>query len=116
MVVTNFLLFPKCFQVNLDTRELVWSRFDGGDKALGTIDVREIKELRPGKQSKEFQKWSNDVKNCDDELCFSIFYGPEFRLKTISLVLLLKSDNETPDAKSKSEVKNWIDGNAFVSY
>ena len=97
--------------MNLDTRELVWSRCDGSDKTLGKIDLRDIKELRPGKQSKEFQRWSDDAKNCHDDLCFSIFYGNEFKLKSLSLVL--KYD-KVPDARSKGEVKNWIDGKENV--
>ena len=90
---------------------MIWSRPEGGAKAMGSVDIREIKELRPGKQSREFQKWNDEAKHSDDELCFSIFYGSEFRLKSISLILFHKStDGKAPDAKAKSEVRNWIDG------
>jgi phosphatidylinositol phospholipase C gamma-1 len=36
----------------METRELVWSRADGGDKIEGSVDIREIKEIRMGKESK----------------------------------------------------------------
>jgi len=44
---------------------IVWNRGNrasSGPRNLfeGCVDVREIKEVRPGKSSRDFQKWSED--------------------------------------------------------
>ena len=88
----------------------MWSRPDGVDNVLGSIDLRDIKEVRPGKQSRDFLRWIEDAKHFDDDLCISIFYGSEFRLKCLSLIHFSKPDGRPPDARSKAEVRNWVDG------
>lgn len=97
-------------RINLETREFIWSRPDGVDNILGSIDLREIKEVRSGKQSRDFQRWIDEAKHFDDEICISIFYGSEFRLKCLSLIHFSKPDGKPPDARSRAEVRNWIDG------
>lgn len=42
----------------------------------------EIKEIRPGKNSKDFERGKAKQK---DEHCFTIFYGTQFVLCTLSL-------------------------------
>ena len=46
----------------------------------------DIKEVRKGKDSADFEKWNDDAKTYDDHYCFVAFYGTEFKLKTLSIV------------------------------
>ncbi|XP_028926856.1 1-phosphatidylinositol 4,5-bisphosphate phosphodiesterase gamma-1 isoform X3 [Ornithorhynchus anatinus] len=88
----------KTFQVKLETRQITWSR--GSDKIEGGIDIREIKEIRPGKSSRDFDRYQEDPSfRPDQSHCFVILYGMEFRLKTLSL-----------QATSEEEVNMWIRG------
>ncbi|XP_026934098.1 1-phosphatidylinositol 4,5-bisphosphate phosphodiesterase gamma-1 isoform X1 [Lagenorhynchus albirostris] len=88
----------KTFQVKLETRQITWSR--GADKIEGSIDIREIKEIRPGKTSRDFDRYQEDPAfRPDQSHCFVILYGMEFRLKTLSL-----------QATSEDEVNMWIKG------
>lgn len=45
-----------------------------------------MREVREGKNSKDFEKWPDDARKMDNALCFVIFYGSEFKLKNLSLV------------------------------
>ncbi|NXM97665.1 PLCG1 phosphodiesterase, partial [Sylvia borin] len=103
----------KTFQVKLETRQVTWSR--GSEKVEGAgelstkgpllfpfllVDIREIKEIRPGKNSRDFDRYQEDP--CfrpDHSHCFVVLYGTEFRLKTLSL-----------QATSEDEVNMWIKG------
>jgi len=49
------------------------------------VDLRLVKEVRPGKTSPDFEKWSEEARRHDTSICFVLFYGREFRLKTLSL-------------------------------
>jgi hypothetical protein len=49
------------------------------------VDLREVKEIRVGKNSKDFERWSDDAKRMENMKCFVVFYGLEFRLKTLSI-------------------------------
>uniref|UniRef100_G1R3W8 1-phosphatidylinositol 4,5-bisphosphate phosphodiesterase gamma n=1 Tax=Nomascus leucogenys TaxID=61853 RepID=G1R3W8_NOMLE len=63
-------------------------------------DIREIKEIRPGKTSRDFDRYQEDPAfRPDQSHCFVILYGMEFRLKTLSL-----------QATSEDEVNMWIKG------
>ncbi|XP_063153235.1 1-phosphatidylinositol 4,5-bisphosphate phosphodiesterase gamma-1 isoform X2 [Candoia aspera] len=88
----------KTFQVKLETRQIIWSR--GSDKIEGAIDIREIQEIRQGRNSRDFDRYQED--SCfrpEQSHCFVILYGMEFRLKTLSL-----------QATSEDEVNMWIKG------
>ncbi|XP_039207296.1 1-phosphatidylinositol 4,5-bisphosphate phosphodiesterase gamma-1 isoform X1 [Crotalus tigris] len=88
----------KTFQVKLETRQIIWSR--GSDKIEGAIDIREIQEIRQGKNSRDFDRYQED--SCfrpEQSHCFVILYGMEFRLKTLSL-----------QATSEDEVNMWVKG------
>lgn len=88
----------KTFQVKLETRQVTWSR--GSDKLEGAIDIREIKEIRQGKNSRDFDRYQEDPSFRPDPVyCFVILYGTDFRLKTLSL-----------QAMSEDEVSMWIKG------
>lgn len=88
----------RTFQVKLETRQVTWSR--GADKVEGAVDIREIKEIRPGKNSRDFDRYQEDATvRLEPDHCFVIVYGMEFRLKTLSL-----------QATSEEEVNMWIKG------
>uniref|UniRef100_A0A8C7B592 1-phosphatidylinositol 4,5-bisphosphate phosphodiesterase gamma n=1 Tax=Neovison vison TaxID=452646 RepID=A0A8C7B592_NEOVI len=120
----------KTFQVKLETRQITWSRgadkIEGASKCApfpgpaarggrgsprrapvrpgccwsDLVDIREIKEIRPGKTSRDFDRYQEDPAfRPDQSHCFVILYGMEFRLKTLSL-----------QATSEDEVNMWIKG------
>ncbi|XP_041103270.1 1-phosphatidylinositol 4,5-bisphosphate phosphodiesterase gamma-1-like [Polyodon spathula] len=86
----------RTFQVKQETRQIIWSR---NDKIEGEIDIREIKEIRLGKSSRDFDRYPEEVRKLDSSQCFIILYGMEFRLKTLSVA-----------AFSEEEVTLWITG------
>lgn len=55
------------------------------------MDIREIKEVRIGKNSKDFEKWPEDSKKSENLRCFVVYYGQEFRLKSLSISGKIKS-------------------------
>ncbi|XP_067904610.1 1-phosphatidylinositol 4,5-bisphosphate phosphodiesterase gamma-1-like [Heterodontus francisci] len=92
----------RTLQVKLETRQVIWSR--GAEKVEGEIDIREIKEIRSGRNSRDFERYQDDTSKPDlsrPDLahCFVILYGMEFRLKTLSLA-----------ATSEEEMNMWITG------
>ncbi|KAL4635332.1 1-phosphatidylinositol 4,5-bisphosphate phosphodiesterase gamma-1-like isoform X1 [Arapaima gigas] len=87
----------RTFQIKQDTRQVVWSR--SPDKVEGEIDIAEIKELRVGKGSRDFERYPEEARKLDPSLCFIVLYGLEFRLKTLSVA-----------AFSEEEVNMWITG------
>uniref|UniRef100_UPI00398F5B9C 1-phosphatidylinositol 4,5-bisphosphate phosphodiesterase gamma-1-like isoform X3 n=1 Tax=Pristiophorus japonicus TaxID=55135 RepID=UPI00398F5B9C len=87
----------KTFQVKLETRQITWCRTC--EKIEGEIDIREIKEIRPGKNSRDFERYPDDARKQDASLCLVILYGMEFRLKTLSL-----------SAFNEDDVDEWITG------
>lgn len=65
----------------------------------GSLELREVHEVRTGKNSKDFDKWSDDNKRADPQSCFVLLYGQEFKLRTLSVV-----------AFSPQERNMWIAG------
>ncbi|XP_029683948.1 1-phosphatidylinositol 4,5-bisphosphate phosphodiesterase gamma-1-like [Takifugu rubripes] len=87
----------RTFQIKPDTRLLVWSR--NPDKSEGEIDIQEIRELRLGKCSRDFERYPEEARKLEAAQCFIVLYGQEFRLRTLSLA-----------AFSEEEVNMWISG------
>uniref|UniRef100_A0A674BG24 1-phosphatidylinositol 4,5-bisphosphate phosphodiesterase gamma n=1 Tax=Salmo trutta TaxID=8032 RepID=A0A674BG24_SALTR len=87
----------RTFQIRQDTRQIVWSR--NPDKIEGEIDITEIRELRLGKCSRDFERYPEEARKLDSAHCFIVLYGLEFRLKTLSVA-----------AFSEEEVNMWITG------
>jgi phosphatidylinositol phospholipase C gamma-1 len=77
----------KTFFVRLETRQLVWT-VSGKTAIEGSLDLREVKEVRIGPISKIFDKWHEEecVRKWDRGQCLSLLYGNSFRLKTLSCV------------------------------
>lgn len=65
----------------------------------GSLEIRDVHEVRAGKNSKDFDKWSDDNKRADSQSCFVVLYGQEFKLRTLSIV-----------AYSPQERNMWIAG------
>lgn len=53
---------------------------------LFAVFIREIKEVRRGLGSKDFDRNPESARRLDPNCCLAIFYGNEFKLKTLSLV------------------------------
>ncbi|KAG2469835.1 PLCG2 phosphodiesterase, partial [Polypterus senegalus] len=69
-------------QVIMETRQIAWTRT--ADRYEGVLDISEIREVRPGKNSKDFDRFK-DKNNLEEEKCFTILYGSQFVLNTLSL-------------------------------
>lgn len=123
-VVTKF--YPrkrperKTLMIRRETRQIVWSRAGTGRAFEGAVDLWEVKEVRPGKNSKEFERWPDDAKKMENLKCFVVFYGSEFRLKTLSVAALSEKECElwrrgleyllpdTMNAPYPLQVERWL--------
>lgn len=94
----------RTFSIKLETRQLIWGRPVSGRTAEeGAVDLREVKEVRLGRNSKIFDRWPEDARKWDAAQCFVIFYGSAFRLKTLSCV-----------ATSSKDCEQWIRGIEYL--
>lgn len=50
-----------------------------------SVDLSEIREIRPGRNSKDFERFKDGKDKRDESTCFTIFYGSQFVLSTLSL-------------------------------
>ncbi|XP_022652107.1 1-phosphatidylinositol 4,5-bisphosphate phosphodiesterase gamma-1-like isoform X2 [Varroa jacobsoni] len=84
------------FFVKNETRQLFWSREGQAGRYIdeGCLDLREVKEIREGPNSKLFERWPDDAKRWDPKACFVILYGSSFRLKCLSCVATSVADCE----------------------
>lgn len=102
----------KCLSLRRETRQILVNPISAAAAASNTsasrnnyefaLEIREIKEIRFGKNSKDFDKW-DDSKKVDHQKCFVISYGNEFKLKTFSVV-----------AHSEKECEMWIKGLKYM--
>ncbi|XP_030646417.1 1-phosphatidylinositol 4,5-bisphosphate phosphodiesterase gamma-2-like [Chanos chanos] len=84
-------------QVIIETRQVAWTRT--ADKTDGVLDLAEIREVRPGKNSKDFERFKDSKDKHADNTCFTIFYGSQFVLNTLSL-----------GADSPEDAEKWLTG------
>uniref|UniRef100_A0A3B5AQM2 Phosphoinositide phospholipase C n=1 Tax=Stegastes partitus TaxID=144197 RepID=A0A3B5AQM2_9TELE len=84
-------------QVIMETRQVAWTRT--ADKTDGVLDLSEIREVRPGRNSKDFERFKDGKDKHDENTCFTIFYGSQFVLSTLSL-----------GADSVDEAQKWLIG------
>ncbi|XP_019759127.2 1-phosphatidylinositol 4,5-bisphosphate phosphodiesterase gamma-1 [Dendroctonus ponderosae] len=92
----------KTLAIRRDTRQIIWTRpttSSSKPSYEGTIDLLEIKEVRLGKNSRDFEKWPDEAKLKETKKCFVIFYGSEFKLRVLSIAAL-----------SEEERKLWVKG------
>ncbi|KAH8414921.1 hypothetical protein KR215_010812 [Drosophila sulfurigaster] len=88
-----------------ETRQLLWSTVAAHTRTdyEGTIQLREICEIRVGKNSKEFRLHADDCQRFESSKCFVIMYGNSFKLKSFSVVAL-----------SEIEADNWVRGLRYM--
>ena len=85
--------------VRRETMLVVWFKASHMRNTFeGAVDIREIKEVRKTRNSREFDKTLENSKNVSDRL-FVIFYGSDFNLKTLSVMAI-----------SESECDLWLKG------
>uniref|UniRef100_A0A8D0KS44 1-phosphatidylinositol 4,5-bisphosphate phosphodiesterase gamma n=1 Tax=Strix occidentalis caurina TaxID=311401 RepID=A0A8D0KS44_STROC len=105
----------RTFQVKLETRQIIWSRTP--EKVEGDIDIREIKEIRLGKNSRDFERYPEDARKLDFTMCFIILYGMDFRLRTLSVAgedinLWITGLNwlvaDTQKAQTPLQIERWL--------
>ncbi|KAI4824079.1 hypothetical protein KUCAC02_012622, partial [Chaenocephalus aceratus] len=84
-------------QVIMETRQVAWTRT--ADRTDGVLDLFEIREVRPGRNSKDFERFKDGKDKHDESSCFTIFYGSQFVLNTLSV-----------GADSVDEAQKWLTG------
>lgn len=94
----------RIFKLKMEEFQLVWCRKEGA-REEGSVFIREIKEVRRGLGSKDFDRNADSARRLDPNCCLAIFYGTEFKLKTLSLV-----------AHSQQEREFWVKGLVFLMY
>lgn len=67
------------------------------------MDLRQVKEVRPGKNSKDFDRWADETRKYQSSECFVILYGRKFTLKTLSCIA------------QKDECDLWIKGIEYLA-
>ncbi|KAL4234228.1 phospholipase C [Mactra antiquata] len=82
--------------------QLVWIRAQGV-RPEGAINFKDIKEVRKGKGSKDFDKWPEEARRVDQKFCFVVYHGNDFKLQTLSVV-----------AGSVEERDKWHKGLEFL--
>nr|XP_014275178.1 1-phosphatidylinositol 4,5-bisphosphate phosphodiesterase gamma-1 [Halyomorpha halys]XP_014275179.1 1-phosphatidylinositol 4,5-bisphosphate phosphodiesterase gamma-1 [Halyomorpha halys]XP_024215637.1 1-phosphatidylinositol 4,5-bisphosphate phosphodiesterase gamma-1 [Halyomorpha halys] len=106
-IVTRF--FPrkrpekKTLMIRRETRQIAWARTQTNKAFDGTIEMREVKEIRLGKSSKDFERWPEEAKRIENTRCFVVTYGSEFKLKSLSIAAL-----------SEKECDLWIRGLRYL--
>ncbi|XP_076470498.1 1-phosphatidylinositol 4,5-bisphosphate phosphodiesterase gamma-1-like [Babylonia areolata] len=81
----------RTLRVKLETRQVLWMKSQGS-RPEGSLCLREVKEVRSGKWSRDFDKWHEDSKKADGRVCFVILYGKDFKLKSLSVVANTKEE------------------------
>eukprot|EP00064_Thunnus_orientalis_P012911 superscaffoldBa00002037_g12947 len=82
-------------QVIMETRQVAWTRT--ADKTDGVLDLFEIREIRAGRNSKDFERFKDGKDKHNENTCFTVFYGSQFVLNTLSL-----------GADSVEEAQKWL--------
>lgn len=68
-------------------KEKIWKTwsFKGNIFCCFSVNLREVREVRDGKNSKDFDRWPEEARKYDPSVCFVILYGNDFKLKTLSV-------------------------------
>ncbi|KAL8563654.1 hypothetical protein ACOMHN_055288 [Nucella lapillus] len=109
----------RTLRVKLETRQVLWMKSQGS-RPEGSLCLREVKEVRAGKASRDFDKWHEDSKKADGRVCFVVLHGKDFKLKTLSVVANTKEEygvwrkgleyllQETQDALFQLQLERWL--------
>uniref|UniRef100_A0A8C5FYG6 Phosphoinositide phospholipase C n=1 Tax=Gouania willdenowi TaxID=441366 RepID=A0A8C5FYG6_GOUWI len=84
-------------QVIMETKQVAWTRT--AEKIDGVLDLFEIREIRRGRNTKDFERFKDGKDKHEENTCFTIFYGSQFVLYTLSL-----------GADSVEEAEKWLIG------
>ncbi|XP_076449870.1 1-phosphatidylinositol 4,5-bisphosphate phosphodiesterase gamma-1-like [Babylonia areolata] len=123
-LVTTIFFYKKkperrTLRVQLETRQLLWIKAQGA-RPEGTACLREVREVRAGRNSRDFDKWPEDSKKASDKICFVVFYGNDFKLKTLSVVANNRDEytmwkkgldylvRETQEATYQLQLERWL--------
>ncbi|KAG7468451.1 hypothetical protein MATL_G00143060 [Megalops atlanticus] len=120
IVMTVFRQKPErlTVQVIMETRQVAWTRT--ADKTDGVLDLHEIREVRPGRNSKDFDRCKDCKDRHEERTCFTIFYGSLFVLNTLSLGADTMEDaekwliglellrQETLEAPTPDIIESWL--------
>lgn len=88
--------------IRRETFEIVCFRSGDGVRGLEAgVSLHDIRELRRGKRSKDFQGGA-DGSTFADSQCLVLLHGDEFQLQTLSLALA-----------SEADAVKWVDGVGF---
>ncbi|CAB1437985.1 unnamed protein product [Pleuronectes platessa] len=68
-----------------------------------SVDMREIRELRLGKGSRDFERYPEEARKLDSAHCFIVLYGLEFRLRTLSVAAFVRR-----------KVNMWVTGRDWL--
>ncbi|XP_050360747.1 1-phosphatidylinositol 4,5-bisphosphate phosphodiesterase gamma-1 isoform X1 [Nymphalis io] len=95
----------RMLSVRRETYQVIWFRQGTLTRNAfeGSIDIRDIKEVRIGKASKDFEKWPEETKRLENSKCFTIYYGTEFKLRLSSFA-----------AQTDKECEAWKQGLRFL--
>ena len=110
-IITRFYVKKKpekrMMAVRRETNLVVWYKASlNRNNYEGSVDIREIKEVRKTKTSREFDRWLSsfpEQSKDSHERLFVIYYGHEFNLKTLSVVAL-----------SEKECDDWLKGLEYL--
>ena len=102
-IITKYYMKKKpekrMLAVRRETMLVVWFKASVMRNTFeGAVDIREIKEVRKTRHSREFDKTLENSKSLSDKL-FVIFYGSDFNLKTLSVMAI-----------SEAECDLWLKG------
>lgn len=97
----------RTLRLRRETRQLIWCTASAAalrtKDCEGSLELREVREVRPGRASKDFDRWPEETRTKSDEQCFVVLYGSEFKLQTLSVI-----------AFSKQECEKWLEGLRYM--
>jgi phosphatidylinositol phospholipase C gamma-1 len=84
----------RVFCLKTETFEILQYPMGRGKHTLceESIDIREIKEIRDGIGSKDFERQPEELRKIDQFCCFVIYHGCDFKLKTLSVAALCRDE------------------------
>ncbi|CAG9864543.1 unnamed protein product [Phyllotreta striolata] len=111
----------KTLAIRRETKQLIWTRPASNSKPSydGALNLSEVKEIRQGTGSKDFEKWPDEAKKIESK-CFVIYYGMEFKLRVLSIAALSEVEcerwlkglkylvNDTIKAPYPLQIQNWL--------
>ncbi|XP_071092076.1 1-phosphatidylinositol 4,5-bisphosphate phosphodiesterase gamma-1-like isoform X2 [Haliotis cracherodii] len=103
----------------LETKEIICILYEGG-KPEYRVYLPSVKEVRPGLNSPDFERWPDETAKYDPGMAMAIFHGLEFNLSCLSIVALDPNDfpalmegmtqlvSETKVASYQIQKERWL--------